>query len=227
MSFRRPLLALLIASHCFPVSAVPALAQARAQDSLQDRIAPGDVILINVFPGEEYSREVTVQPDGSIQMPLIGALQVRGMSVAELQTALERRYAKFVANPQVTANIKRFTGRRVAIIGEIQKPGYYDFRDGMKLLELVSLAGGLGPDARGSRIVILRSDRNGERSFTVNLKAVLQGDLTRDPLLLPGDTINVPKQPFTQGAAWVQRNVLPWALITSMIASILVASRRR
>lgn len=218
----------LLAVPCSPLAAAAAAAPRElGVELIKDRIQPGDVIQINMIPGEEYSREVTVQPDGSIAMSLIGVVQVKGLSVAELEILVQRRYSKYLSNPQVTANVRRFSGRRIAIIGEIDKPGYYDFRDGMRLLELVSLAGGLKPDARASRVKVLRPEARGSRSFSVNFQAVLDGDTTRDPLLAPGDTVNVPKQPFTTGAAWVNRNILPWALVTSMLASVVIATRRR
>jgi polysaccharide export outer membrane protein len=194
---------------------------------LKDRIAPGDVLNINMNPGEEYSRVVTVQPDGTIQMPMIGAFAVRGMSIEELQDYLHKKYSRFLSNPQVTVNTQKFSGRRVSIIGEIKAPGFYDYRDGMRLLELVSLAGGLGPDARSTRIEILRlSPTRKSASFSVNFQAVLDGDLARDTLLAPGDTINVPKKPLSDQSAWVQRNVLPWAILVSMFATIIVATRK-
>lgn len=193
---------------------------------LRDRIVAGDVLGISVFPGEEYSREVTVQPDGKIQMPLIGTVMARGQTVESLQALLEKRLSRYLDKPQVTINVRRFSGRKISIIGEVRSPGYYDFRDGMTLLELVSLAGGLGPDARAARVKILRTGEDKSRSFTVNFQAVLDGDLSRDPLIAPGDTIFIPKQPFTEGAAWVNRNILPWATIASIIATVIVATRR-
>jgi len=231
MAARRFWLAFLLLFSISPIAPIaPVFAERQtkglAKDLLQDRIGPLDVISISIFPGEEYSREVTVQPDGTIAMPLIGVLQVQGLSVSELEILVQKKYSKYVSNPQVTANVKRFSGRKIAIIGEVLKPGYYDYRDGMRLLELVSTAGGLTQDARASRVIVLRPGEKESRSFSVDFSTVLAGDVTRDPLLAPGDTIHVPKQPFTTGAAWVNRNILPWALVTSMIASVIVATRR-
>ncbi|MBI3299444.1 MAG: polysaccharide export protein [Elusimicrobia bacterium] len=194
---------------------------------LMDKIQAGDSISISLFPGEEYSREVVVSPDGKIQMPLIGSVEVAGLSLRDLQERIRIKYSVYVDKPQVTANVRRFSGRRVAIIGEVGKAGYYDYRDGMKLLELISLAGGLSLDARPSRVVILRpSGSQREASFKVNLAAVLEGDLSRDPLLAPGDTIHVPKQPFTVSATWINRNILPWAIVTSLITSLMISTRK-
>ncbi|MBI5597198.1 MAG: polysaccharide biosynthesis/export family protein [Elusimicrobia bacterium] len=194
---------------------------------LKDRIQAGDSIAISLYPAEEYSREVVVQPDGKIQMPLIGSLMVRGMDLTELQETLRVKYSLYVDRPQVTVNVRRFAGRRIAVVGEVSKPGFFEYRDGMRLMEVVAMAGGLTIDARPARTTVLRAGPKRDQSFRVNLAAVLDGDLSRDPLLAPGDTIHIPKQPMTTGATWVNRNVLPWALLTSMIVSILLATRRR
>lgn len=204
--------------------AVAALPVVEINDGNQ-RVMAGDIVQINIIPGEEYSREVNVQPDGAIQMPLLGSLQVAGLTLVQLQRLLERRYSKFIDSPQITCSIKRFGGRRVAILGEISKPGFYEYRDGMRILELVSVAGGFTLDARTRSVRILR---NGPKaSVKLNFEDVLHGNLAKDTQLNPGDTVYIPKKTFTEGATWVNRNILPWALVTSMVASIVIATRGR
>jgi len=188
-------------------------------------ISPGDIVSIVVFPVAEYSREVTVQPDGKIELPLIGSLLVKGLTSRELQDLLRERYGKYVANPQVTVNVRHFAGRRVAIIGEVRTPGYYEYRDGMKLLELVSQVGGTTEFAATTRVRILRAD-SPRKGITVDLKEVLEGRLDRDPLLLPGDTVYVPKQRFAMSASWITGTVYPWATLATLIATLVILSRQ-
>lgn len=192
------------------------------------KINPGDVVSIAVFPVEEYSREVTVQPDGKIELPLIGSITVKGLTSAQLQDLLQQKYSRFVANPQITVNVRRFAGRRVAIIGEIRSPGFYEYREGMRILELVSTAGGLGENAKASKLRVLRPGAGIEGdTIYVNFKAVLAGKMERDILMAPGDTVYVPKRGITAGATWINNNILPWAALISLVGSAYVISDRR
>lgn len=222
-------LAVLVALSPLPSLAAAPDRETKAELTLgnkagEEKLVAGDALSLNMIPGEEYSREVTVQPDGSVQLALLGSVMVAGMTVSQVVRQLEKRYARFVDNPQITIAVKGFSGRRVAIIGEIAKPGFYDYRDGMRMLELVAVAGGFTVDARTARIKILRGN---DRSMSVNFDKVLDGDVSTDPALAPGDTINVPKKKFTEGASWVNRNITPWALVVSLIVSVIVASRGR
>jgi len=199
----------------------------------QYRITPGDVISINVFPAQEFSRELTVQPDGTIEMPLIGSMRAKELTANELSAALVEKLAKFIANPQVTVNVRRFTYRQISIIGEVKNPGYYEYKDGMKMLDIVARANGLADYARASRVKIFRySAIDGKpqqnSTFTVNFKAVLDGKLDRDVILAAGDIIYVPRKPMSTGAKWISDNFVPWAsLITFAITLSLVSERRR
>ncbi|HAH07116.1 MAG TPA: hypothetical protein DCM05_11455 [Elusimicrobia bacterium] len=188
-------------------------------------VGVGDVVSINVFPVEEYSREVTVQPDGKIELPLVGSLPVKGLNAREIQTLLESGFSKFVANPKITVNVRRFAGRRVAIIGQINSPGYYEFRDGLNLLELVSMAGGPKDMAKPSQTTILRQGGREAEAVQVNLAAVLRGDPDRNLQLKPGDIVYIPKSSFTRSAEWMTMNVLPWATLAGLIATLVVISR--
>lgn len=201
--------------------ALPALS-AQAEDAKVYRMGAGDVVSITVYPVDEYSRETTVQPDGMIELSLLGAVLVKGLTSRELQLLLEQKYTKFVANPKVTVSVRRFSGRRVAIIGEIRSPGYYEYRDGMKLLELVSLAGGLTDLAKPTKTRILRMGDPNAPSFIVDVQAILNGETSRNPLMASGDTVYVPKGRITRNALWVNANILPWLSLMTLISSVIL-----
>ena len=191
------------------------------------QMGPGDVVSITVMPAQEYSREVTIQPDGKIELPLVGAIRIGGLTAEELQKLLREKLVRYVADPEITINVRRFSGRRVAIIGEVRSPGFYDYRDRMRLLDLVSMAGGLTENAKASKVNVLRPGLGKDESFTVNMKSILQGRLDRDVPLVAGDTIYVRKQRSTAAAAWVNANILPWATIFTIILSAVILSKKK
>ena len=204
----------------------PALGTDRPEDRINP-VGPGDVVAIQVYPVEEYSREVTVQPDGKIELPLIGSLLVKGLTAREIAELLEARYARFVANPKVTVNIRRFSGRRVAILGEVRTPGFYEYRDGMRILEVLSLAGGLTDLAKPSATRVIRPSASGAELETIglNLDAILRGKDRRNPVVMQGDTIFVPKGKMTQRAQWVNTNILPWITIITLMSSLAILAK--
>ena len=193
------------------------------EDAKNPRIRAGDSISITVYPAEEYNREVSVQPDGKIELSLIGSMSVVGLTAKELQDLLESKYAKYVDSPKVTVATRHFAGRKVAIIGEIKGPGFYEYRDGMKLLELVSMAGGLGDNARATRVGILRDGAAEGTHF--NFQAVLEGQLSRDLVLLPGDTIYIPKTALNKKSTWIANNILPYLSLAGLVASLTLLAK--
>ncbi|MFH1618405.1 MAG: polysaccharide biosynthesis/export family protein [bacterium] len=193
------------------------------------RVAVGDIISINVFPAQEFSREITVQPDGTIEMPLVGSMAVKDLTTSEIQEKLTQRLSKFISNPQITVNVRRFALRQVFLIGDVRAPGGYDYRDGMKLLDLVAKAGGLDANARTSRVKVFRQKGQGQdenSSFTVNFKAVLDGDMDRDITLSAGDIIFVPRKPFSVTAKWLADNFVPWAILGTFAITVGIVSRK-
>jgi polysaccharide export outer membrane protein len=201
---------------------------------MQDKdyfISPGDILNMVVFPASEFSKEVTVQPDGTIDIPLLGAIKAAGMRSEELEKILASKFSKYVSNPSVTINVRKFSTYRVAIIGQIQRAGYYDFSQGMKILDLVALAGGLQDYARTKDVKIFRKikDANGnvrEESFEINLEDVLEGKLGKNIELVAGDIVYIPRKRFTTTTKWITDNLIPWTMLATFAMTIGIISRK-
>jgi len=87
-------------------------------------IGPGDVITVSVSEVEELQRQqVRVAPDGTIGLPLVGIMEVSGMSENGLRSALIQRLASYVKFPRVELFVERYQARDVAVMGAVQKPG--------------------------------------------------------------------------------------------------------
>lgn len=192
-------------------------------------ISPGDVISVNVFPAEEFSREVTVQPDGTIEIPLLGSVKVQGMKAEELQNILTARFSKYVSNPSITVNLRKFSSHRVAIIGQVRNPGYFEYREGMKLLELVAQSGGLQDYARTGDLRVFRSVKGPEGGFKdevfeARLDEVFEGDMVKNVSLKPGDVVYVPRKKFASTTKWLSDNLLPWLMLGTFSLSLHLAT---
>jgi len=194
-------------------------------------IEAGDVISINVFPAQEFSKEVTVQPDGTIEIPLLGSMKVEGLKADDLQKMLTARFSKYVSNPSITINVRKFSSNRVAIIGQIASPGYFEYREGMKLLDLVAQAGGTQDYARRNQVRIFRRLKSDDGKVTeqvikADLEDVFDGKMDKNILLATGDIVYIPRKKYASASRWIGDNFMPWATLLTFIATAgIIASK--
>jgi polysaccharide export outer membrane protein len=190
---------------------------------LEHRISPGDTLAIDVFPAKEYSRDALVQPDGSIEMLMIGAVHVAGLTPEQARRALAERLSRYVSHPEVNISIRLFSSRVVTIAGEITASGTYEYKDGMRLLDLLMRAAGPREDASLGKVKIFRKIGGKTTRIEVDMKNILDGDMSGNVELQPLDMIYVPTHVVTRGARWVNNNFVPWAtLFTFVVTSILL-----
>jgi polysaccharide export outer membrane protein len=108
---------------------------------------------------------------------------------------------------------------RIAVLGDVRNPGYYDYRDNLHLVELISLAGGFTDTAELKKVRILHaSGVNEQKAQNVNLKEILSGK-TKDFAVQNGDTVYVPKGNIAN-ANWFITNILPWVSLVSLVLVI-------
>ncbi len=162
-------------------------------------LGSGDVIAITVWDHPELSRNVSIAEDGKISVPPLGDLPAAGKTTTDLARDLESAlHTTLRLSAQVTVSVAAFNSRAVSVAGQVDKPGRYAFETLPNLIDLLSLAGGLGPAADLSRVRILRRDAAGMQTLTVDLsKAVQTGDLRDVPPLKAGDVIIVPAAALT------------------------------
>lgn len=207
------------------------LAQALAGEK-EYFVEAGDVVNIHVFPAEEFSKEVTVQPDGTIELPLLGSIKAQGLRPSELEKVLIARFSKYVSNPSITINVRKFAANRVAIIGEVRSGGYREYREGMKALDLVADAGGLADYARGEQAKIFRKVKEAdgkvrEDVIGVDLAAVMAGQMDKNIPLVTGDIVYVPRKKYSAAAKWISDNIMPWLALTTFAFSIGIIINKR
>jgi polysaccharide export outer membrane protein len=107
------------------------------------QVGPEDQLAIVIFGQDNLNRELRVNGQGEITMPLVGVVKVAGLTPQEVQKRLEELYnARFLVNPQITVTVKEFRHQRVAVTGAVAKPGSYEIIGPRTLLEVLSLAGG-------------------------------------------------------------------------------------
>jgi polysaccharide export outer membrane protein len=177
---------------------VPAIPQVtiRTEDDAPNAyaIGIGDVLEISVWKNPDLSVTTPVRPDGRISVPLLGDVQAAGMTPLALRQTLTDGFKEYVTAPGVSVVIKEIRSRRVFVTGEVETPGAYDLQPRTKLMQVIALAGGLTPYARG-RVIVLRDSRDGkaDKRYEIEISSIISGKRPADNLvLLPGDTLVVP-----------------------------------
>ena len=156
-------------------------------------IGSDDVLSVVFWRDKELTADVAVRPDGNISIPLINDVHAAGLTPAQLKDRIAEEAKKYIEDPSVTVVVKEIKSRKVFITGEVKKPGPYPLTSDMTVLQLISIAGGLGDYAKGEKISIVRNEGGKPQAFKFNYKEVLGGKkLTQNIALRPGDTIIVP-----------------------------------
>jgi polysaccharide export outer membrane protein len=156
------------------------------------------LITISVFEVPELNITVRISEDGTITLPLLGSVDVGGLTrfqvEKKLAALLEKKYLK---NAQVTVFIKEYQSKMVSIIGEVEKPGSYELIGRQTLLQMLSTAGGLSETA-SDRIIIIRQYKSGKSSsLVIDLdELMLKGNPRMNIPVQAGDIINVPGERY-------------------------------
>ena len=157
----------------------------------------GDVLDIDVWRVADLSRSVPVRPDGRISMPVVGDLNVVGLTLVEVRELLTEKFADYVWNPQVSLSIRQFGGRKFIIMGEISSPGVYRYQQDITLIEALALAGGFKQESKEGKVMILRGDIRKSpkvKMITANMENVFKkGIISENIAILPNDIIYVGK----------------------------------
>jgi polysaccharide biosynthesis/export protein len=156
-------------------------------------IQPGDLLAISVWHEPDLTREVRVSPDGRVTYPLIGELNVEGLTAGALRTQIEAGLARYVTAPAVDVSIKEVVGNRVYVMGKVNRPGMYPFTKNLDVVQALSLAGGTAKFAEIDKIKILRRVEGQQQAFKFRYSDVERGrDLEQNIVLKSGDVIVVP-----------------------------------
>jgi polysaccharide export outer membrane protein len=164
--------------------------QARQDDY---RLHAGDSITVSVWKELDLQRKVMVRPDGRFSFPLAGDVQAAGRTPDEVRLDIEGKLKKFIPEAVVTVIMEDFSGNRVYVIGQVNKPGMFIMNPHLTVLQALSLAGGSTPFAKLDDISILRGTGAAQKSLPFRYNQVVEGkSLQQNIALESGDVVVVP-----------------------------------
>jgi len=169
------------------VVALPAAGQPQNTDYI---LGPGDTIDVALFGDADLSRSVTIKPDGTIALPLVGEVKASGMTTTQLAAQLVRLYSKYKKAPSITVVVREFRVDRMYILGQVSRPGEYQIRPGLGILELLASAGGPTNRADLAKATIIRG---GKETMQVNLLEAIAKSKSPDVQIVAGDVLFLPE----------------------------------
>jgi len=164
-------------------------------------LGPEDVLKVTVWKSPDLSGEVTIRPDGTITMPLIGDVPAAGLTANVLAKHIGEQLTEYMSSPIVTVQVKEVNSYFIYVLGEVVKPGKYPLKSCANVMQGISLAGGFAPFANKNKIKVLRNVSTGSEGheekhqiqIPVRYDDILKGTaVPGNFVLLSGDVIVVP-----------------------------------
>jgi polysaccharide export outer membrane protein len=171
-------------------------------------LGTGDQISVRVIDVEEFgTAPYRIDSRGMLMLPLVGRQQAAGLTIEQFEKQIAEKLKKYVREPEVVINILETRSQPVSILGAVRSPGVHQLQGSKTLFEVISMAGGLAPDA-GYSIKITRrkewgklplpnakDDVTGQFSVgEINVKDVMNAEKPDENVAIkPNDVISVPK----------------------------------
>lgn len=158
-------------------------------------LRPGDSFELSYRLTPELNQMVTVQPDGYVNLNVIGDMKVDGLSVEEVHNHIIEKASKHLNQPELNITLKEFNKPYIVVAGEVERPGRIDLRENTTAMQAIMLAGGFKSSGYDTNVYLFRKI-NGDNAEVkkLNLHNLQKTkDLERDMALLPGDMLLVPR----------------------------------
>ncbi len=153
--------------------------------AMSPTVQKGDKLKISVYGEPLLSGEYVIWPTGTISYPLLGEVPMAGLTVREAQQRLiQKLNGRYLVNPNVLVEL--ISQKPIYVLGEVAKAGEYPYRDGMTAMSAIALAGGFGPRASTSHVLIRRATEGESRRYAVGSEVVV----------FPGDVLTVSERMF-------------------------------
>ena len=153
-------------------------------------LGPGDTIDVVVYGEADLSRTVTIKPDGSVSLALLGEVKAAGKTTKQFADQLVTLYAKYLKQPSITVTVRDFRVERIYILGQVSRPGEYQLRQAVGIMELLASAGGPTNRADLAKVVVIRGKTE---AMQLNLLEAFATNRNPDVKLLAGDVLFIPE----------------------------------
>lgn len=181
-------------------------------DEYSYRLAPGDIIDIKFPYHPEENERVPVRPDGMIDLQVVGDIEAAGLTVGELEKEIIQLASRTLRDPVVSVVIAQLAEHKVYVGGDVLRPGFVNYRDGLTPLQAVIERGGFTDTAKADEVLYITRIGEEIQAQRLDLESIIDGDSTEEIIMAPDDVVFVPKTFIGHADIWVDqwiRGLLP------------------
>lgn len=170
-------------------------------------LGPGDVVRASVYGSPDLAIETRISDSGTMTFPLLGEVQVGGLTTQQAEQKIGGLLQKngYLKKAQVNLLVTTLTSQQVSVLGQVNRPGRYPVDGPRKVLDMLAVAGGVGPDG-GDMVGLVRNRGGVVTRETIDVVDIVgKGELNRDYEVSSGDIIFVERAPRAYVMGEVQR----------------------
>ena len=173
-------------------------AQESSGDGNNYILRPSDLIQLQIFQEPDLDKQVRIEADGTIVLPLINRVMVGGLTISEAQSRIRELYDRdYLVNPQISLLVIEYHVRKVDVLGQVNQPGPVEIPHDkvLTLVEAISLAKGFNRLAKRSAVQVTRVSKDGKKEvITLNADKMMGNTESADYILRDGDSVFVPER---------------------------------
>jgi polysaccharide export outer membrane protein len=179
-------------------------------------VGVGDVLTVRLREGAKLNEfDATVMSTGTIVISFI-EVAAAGHTIPEIREEAQRELGKYIRDFSVDLIVKEWREKKIFILGEVEKPGVYNFAAGLTVMQALALAGGYKDSAVLRDMRIIRGNLDNPELIRVNLNATAKGKDTKDILLAQNDVIYVPRSAIGDWNAFLNLYIRPTVEVLSL-----------
>ncbi len=183
------------------------------------RLRPGDEVQIKFFYHPNLQETLMIGPDGKISLQLIDQVLAAGLTASQLDEELTKEYAKYLENYDITVIVRKYSGLRVYVGGEVRSPKFVSLTGNMTVLQSVFAAQGFTEEAKPENVILVRKGPdNRPVAMAIDLGAVMSGEqIENDIYLMPSDIVYVPKTFIAKAGKFVDQYLRRVLMVDSIV----------
>jgi polysaccharide export outer membrane protein len=159
------------------------------------KLTPNDVISVTVYGEDDLAvKSTTIDENGMVMLPLLGQMKISGMTIEQAKEMIRQRYDKdLLVNPDVTVSVEKFAERYFAVLGQVQKPGSFEFpqNQSLNLLEAIAKAGGYTRLGAPNKVDVRRIENGDAKIYHLDADKMSKDSKEKPFEIKPGDNITV------------------------------------
>ena len=162
-------------------------------------LQPNDVLEVMVYQEPDLTTKVTLDDRGMVALPLVGPVKLAGLTLEQATAKIRELYDKdYLVNPKVTIQVDQFAVLRFTVLGQVQRPGSFEFppNESLNLLEGLAMAGGYTRLAAPNKVTLQRNVNGEVKVFHLDADAMARDKTNKPFQILPGDTVTVEERVF-------------------------------